>query len=206
VSAASDSVGQPWGWDGPLNEGLRFLFAVKGCCLQAPIGKERDDQVGVTGRWRVVDHVDPCQLCPPVLPSWNTAVIVSRRRIGSRDCLLWDRSHTRLGNSGPARPMELSSTTMAIAQSPACARSSLSSTASRSTVSVLASFHQAPASIGQTDGIGRARNTAFVRVRPVTSHRGKCRSMLPMFWRTPRSSGSNCRKLASGSRICSMLL
>jgi len=39
-----------------LNEGLRCLFAVKGRRLQDPIGKEGDDQVGATGRWRVVDH------------------------------------------------------------------------------------------------------------------------------------------------------
>jgi hypothetical protein len=50
----------------------------------------------------------------------------------------------------------------------------------------------------------RRRNTAFDKARPVTSRRGKCRSMLPMSWRTPRSFGSNCRKRVSGSRICSM--
>ena len=34
--------------------------------------------------------------------------------MGSRDCLLWDRRHAMLGNSRPARPLELSSSTMAI--------------------------------------------------------------------------------------------
>ena len=64
--AASDSWcldGQLRRWGNPINEGRSFLFAVKGCGLQAPIGKERDDQVGVIGRWWVVDHAGPCHLC-----------------------------------------------------------------------------------------------------------------------------------------------
>jgi hypothetical protein len=55
------------------------------------VAKEGDDQVGVSGGWRVVDHADPFHLCPPVLPRWNPSGIVKRRWEGARHCLHWDR-------------------------------------------------------------------------------------------------------------------
>jgi hypothetical protein len=50
------------GRGGPRDERLRFLFAAEGLRLGRSIGKKRDDQEAVLGRWRVVDHVGPCHL------------------------------------------------------------------------------------------------------------------------------------------------
>jgi hypothetical protein len=69
----------------------------------------------VTVGWRVVDHVSPCHLRPPVLPRWNTLGIVGRGWEGASHCLLWDRSphnaqqfQTRNANGviqSPSQPM-----------------------------------------------------------------------------------------------------